>query len=269
MGSRTTLRAAAAVAANARVGRLPGVLDARRDRGQPDALEDADAILVSTPPDAAGCPALRAAGAAIAKRARAIKWVGYLSTNGVYGDHQGAWIDETASLLANSPRGLQRIAAEADWAGHGVEWSYPLVVFRLPGIYGPGRSALDQARAGEAKRIFKEGQVFNRMHVDDIAAVLAASLARPLAGDLFNLSDDEPAPPQDVVEHACALLGLAPPPLTPFAEAALSEMGRSFYAENKRVRNDRIKTILGVTLRYPSYREGLAGILAAEQGPRG
>ncbi|GAB4518666.1 MAG: SDR family oxidoreductase [Amphiplicatus sp.] len=227
------------------------------------AFDRASAVLVSTPPGEDGCPALAAAGQALAARAGEIAWIGYLSSNGVYGDHGGAWVDEFSPLRAASGRGLRRIAAEADWAAFGATWDLPVVIFRLPGIYGPGRSALDAVREGRARRVVKEGQVFNRMHVDDIAAALEASLARPAAGALFNLADDEPAPPQDVVEYACALLGAPPPPPVAFEEAELSEMGRSFYLENKRVRNDRMKQALGVKLAYPTYREGLRAILTA------
>lgn len=230
-----------------------------------DAFAGVTAALISTPPDGAGCPAFRAAQSGLASKARDLKWVGYLSSNGVYGDYDGAWVDETSNLRATSERGLQRIAAEAQWAMFGVEWAVPTVIFRLPGIYGAGRSALDAVREGRAQRIFKEGQVFNRMHVDDIAAALEASLDHPGAGDLFNLSDDEPAPPQDVIAYACALLGEAPPPLTPIAEARLSAMARSFYDENKRISNRRMKAALGIDLQHPTYREGLTAIHRAER----
>jgi nucleoside-diphosphate-sugar epimerase len=231
----------------------------------PNALEGFAAALISSPPDGAGCPTYRAAHEALGAVSSRLCWIGYLSSNGVYGDHKGAWVDETSHLRATSERGLQRIAAEAQWARFGVEWSVPTVIFRLPGIYGPGRSALDTVREGRAQRIFKNGQVFNRMHVDDIAAALAASLADPAAGDLFNLADDEPSPPQDVIAFACALLGVEPPPLVPIEEAQLSEMGRSFYDENKRVSNALMKQALAVSLQYPTYREGLTAI-AKETG---
>lgn len=187
--------------------------------------------------------------------------IGYLSTNGVYGDHGGAVVDENSALLATSTRGLARIAAEAAWRDFALAHSHPLVIFRLPGIYGPGRSAFDQIREGRAQRIFKAGQVFSRMHVDDIAGAVAASLERPEAGALFNLADDEPAPPQDVIDYACRLVGVEPPPLIPIEEAQLSEMARSFYADNKRVSNALMKSALGLSLRYPTYREGLSAIL--------
>ncbi|MEQ8936723.1 MAG: SDR family oxidoreductase [Amphiplicatus sp.] len=223
----------------------------------PRALDGVEALLVSTPPDEEGCPSFRALREQLPAQARALAWIGYLSSNAVYGDHGGAWVDETSNLAPTTKRGFARIAAEAAWASHAAEHSAPFAIFRLPGIYGAGRSALESVREGRAQRIYKEGQVFNRMHVDDIAATLKASIERPLAGELFNLSDDEPSPPQDVIEYACALLGVEPPPLVPLEHAGLSEMGRSFYGDNKRVGNARLKQALGVTLRYPTYREGL------------
>lgn len=230
----------------------------------PTWLDGATAILVSTPPGDQTCPALQAANTAITERKDTIEWIGYLSTNGVYGDHDGAWVTEDSALRPTSPRARRRIRAEADWAELGVAFGLPLIIFRLPGIYGPGRSALDTVRAGKAKRILKEGQVFSRMHVDDIAATLRASLKNPGAHDLYNLADDEPAPPQDVVEYACTLLGVDPPPLTPIDNAELSDMARSFYADNKRVSNQRVKDALKVTLQYPTYRDGLDAIFKQE-----
>ena len=230
-----------------------------------EALAGISNILISTPPVDEGCPTLNAAADAIAANSSNIEWIGYLSTNGVYGDHDGAWVDEASELRGASPRAQRRIAAEDAWRGFAANNAIPLAIFRLPGIYGPGRSAIDTVRAGTAKRIDKPGQVFSRMHVDDIAAALAASIHRPDAGDLFNLADDEPAPPQDVVEYACGLLGVEPPPLTPIEEADLSPMAKSFYADNKRVSNKRMKEALGVALRYPTYREGLTAILAGER----
>lgn len=227
-------------------------------------LDAADALLISTPPGDDGCPAFTAAAAAIAVRADQFQWIGYLSTNGVYGDHDGAWVSEESELRATSPRARRRIKAESQWRDFAHKHDSPLMVFRLPGIYGPGRSAIDTVRAGKAKRIYKKGQVFSRMHVADIANTLEASMARPRLHDVYNLADDEPAPPQDVIEYACNLLGVAPPPLTPIDEAGLSDMAKSFYADNKRVSNQRIKDALGVTLDFPTYREGLDAILRAE-----
>ena len=224
-------------------------------------LDGATALLISTPPDSDECPGLTTAGAAISARKDAINWIGYLSTNGVYGDHSGAWVDETSELKPTTERARRRIAAEEAWRTFGAEHSLPVVIFRLPGIYGLGRSALDTVRASKAKRLYKKGQVFSRAHVDDIAATLYASLKNPAAGDLFNIADDEPAPPQDVIEYACKLLGVDPPPLTPIEEADISDMARSFYRDNKRVRNEQIKKKLGVKLKYPTYREGLKALM--------
>jgi nucleoside-diphosphate-sugar epimerase len=222
------------------------------------ALAAATHVLVSAAPDASGDPFLADQGAAIAA-ARPV-WVGYLSTTAVYGDHAGGWVDETTPPAPTTARGRARLAAEAAWRATGL----PVHIFRLAGIYGPGRSPFEKLRAGTAQRIVKPGQVFSRIHVDDIAAVLAASIAAPAPGTVYNLCDDDPAPPQDVIAHAAALLGLPPPPEVPWveAEAGLSPMARSFYVESKRIRNDRIKA-LGARLAYPTYREGLAAILAA------
>lgn len=228
-------------------------------------LDGVSDVLVSTPPGEAGCPALNAAGEAIAARASSIEWLGYLSTNGVYGDHDGAWVDETSELKATSGRARRRVKAEADWRALADAHALPLIIFRLPGIYGPGRSAIDTVRQENAKRIYKAGQVFSRMHVDDIAAVLLASMNVPRKFDLYNLADDEPAPPQDVVEYACKLLGREPPPLVPLEDADLSEMGKSFYEDNKRVSNQRMKDALAVTLKYATYREGLKAIFESRR----
>lgn len=236
------------------------------DDFDPAWLDEAAALLVSTPPGEDGCPALAAAGAAIAERRKHVRWIGYLSTNGVYGDHDGAWVDEESALLGSSARAKRRIKAEADWRALAETHDLPLIIFRLPGIYGPGRSALDTVRAGKAKRIYKEGQIFSRMHVGDIAAALEASMEKPRAYGVYNLADDEPAPPQDVVEFACGLLGVEPPPLTPIEDADLSPMAKSFYADNKRVSNARMKEALLPALAFPTYREGLRGIF--EEGDR-
>lgn len=235
-----------------------GALDAKE-------FDGVTALLVSTPPTADGCPAFAAARDALSARAPAIGWIGYLSTNGVYGDHGGAVVTEASPLLATSTRAQNRRRAEAAWAALARSHDLPLAIFRLPGIYGPGRSALDAVRARRAQRIVKPGQVFSRAHVDDIAAALAASLADPGAGALFNIADDEAASPQDVITYACELLGVEPPPLIAFEDAPLSEMARSFYADNKRVSNRLLKERLLSRLSFPTYREGLAAILAAER----
>lgn len=230
-----------------------------------DDIRAADAILVSAPPDAGGDPILSGFGDVIAV-APNLAWIGYLSTTGIYGDAGGAWVDETTPPAPLSHHSRQRLAAERGWLDLGREAGKPVQVFRLTGIYGPGRNALANLTRGTAQRIVKPGQVFNRIHVDDIAATLAASLRRPRAGAVYNVSDDEPAPPQDVVAYAAQLLRVAPPPEVLFESAELSPMGRSFYAENKRVSNRLIKEELGVRLRYPTYREGLEVLHAAGEG---
>ncbi len=224
-------------------------------------FDGVDAVLISAPPGANGCPAFNAASQTISTRAKQFRWIGYLSTNGVYGDHDGAWVDETSDLRGASERAQRRIAAEKAWLKLAHENDLPLIVFRLPGIYGPGRSAFDNIRAGTAKRVDKPGQVFSRMHVDDIASTLVASMEKPRVHNLYNLADDEPAPPQDVISYACELLGVDPPPPVDFDKAELSDMAKSFYTDNKRVSNNRMKDALRITLRFPTYREGLDDIL--------
>lgn len=224
-----------------------------------DDLADTDVLLVSAPPGRDGDTVLARYGAAI--RDSRVGWIGYLSTIGVYGDHQGAWIDEDTPAVPRSARSRERVAAEAAWLALGAETGKAVQVFRLSGIYGPGRNPIVKVREGKAQRIVKAGQVFNRIHVDDIAATLAASLERPRAGAVYNVTDDEPAPPQVVTEHAARLAGLTVPPEVDFETAELSPMARSFYGENKRVRNRLIREELGVALRYPTYREGLAALV--------
>jgi nucleoside-diphosphate-sugar epimerase len=221
------------------------------------ALARATHILAAAAPDAAGDPFLQAAPQIAQSGAG---WVGYLSTTGVYGDHQGAWVDEATPLTPSSTRGEYRVRAEAQWTATGL----PVHIFRLAGIYGPGRGPFEKVRDGSARRIIQEGQVFSRTHVEDIAQVLMASIARPNPGAAYNVCDDDPAPPEDVLSYAAQLLGLPEPPAVRFEEADLSPMARSFYSESKRVSNDRIKDELGVTLLHPSYREGLAALLAGE-----
>ncbi|PZX11828.1 nucleoside-diphosphate-sugar epimerase [Palleronia aestuarii] len=223
-------------------------------------------ILVSAAPDEAGDPVLGACRDALSSAAPHLDWVGYLSTTGVYGDHGGGWIDEETPLAPSTRRGEQRVAAEAAWRALAAESGLPLHIFRLAGIYGPGRGPFAKVRNGTARRIVKPGQVFSRIHVDDIARVLVASIARPRPGAVYNVCDDDPAPPQDVIAHAADLLGVARPPEVAFEDAEMSPMARSFYAESKRVRNDRLHAELGVTLEYPTYRDGLAALLRAETG---
>ncbi|MDW3223472.1 MAG: SDR family oxidoreductase [Paracoccaceae bacterium] len=223
-----------------------------------EALAQSDALLVSAGPGPEGDPTLAALRAEIVAAAPNLSWVGYLSTTGVYGDHQGGWVDETSPLTPSTKRGLARVEAEAEWqAIAGLN----LHIFRLAGIYGPGRGPFAKVRNGTARRIIKKGQVFSRIHVEDIAQVLEASLRKPNPGAIYNLCDDDPAPPQDVIAYAAELLGLPLPPEVDFETADMSPMARSFYAESKKVRNDLIKRELGVVLKYPDYRTGLGMML--------
>ncbi|MFN3274670.1 MAG: SDR family oxidoreductase [Paracoccus sp. (in: a-proteobacteria)] len=240
----------------------PGDKDALRA-----ALARADAVLVSAAPGDHGDPVLADFAPDLAQ-AR-LRWLGYLSTTGVYGDRAGGWVDEDSVLDGSGPRGRARIRAEGDWCALARAHDLPLHIFRLAGIYGPGRGPFAKIRSGSARRIAKPGQVFSRIHVEDIAQVLLASIHAPAPIGIYNLCDDDPAPPQDVIAHAAQLLGLPVPPEIPFDQAApqMSPMARSFYADSKRVRNDRIKRDLGVRLRYPDYRSGLAATLAAESTP--
>tara|TARA_R110002110_G_scaffold415612_7_gene652303 strand:+ start:111290 stop:112165 length:876 start_codon:yes stop_codon:yes gene_type:complete len=226
------------------------------------ALDGVSHLLLSVPPGADGDPVLIHHGGDIAARAADIAWAGYLSTTGVYGDRAGGWVDESSALTPATERGRRRVDAEAGWCRLWQESGLPVHLFRLAGIYGPGRSALETVRSGKARRVVKEGQVFSRTHVADIATILEASIARPNPGAAYNVCDDDPAPPQEVVTHACELLGVTPPPEIAFEDAEMSEMGRSFYAESKRVSNRRIKEELGVALAYPDYRAGLAALLS-------
>lgn len=253
--SRTANRDAAIRASGAEPLRFPGP-------NALDALSRATHVLSSAGPTEAGDPVLAELQDAIARHAPNLEWVGYLSTTGVYGDHNGNWVDESTPLTPTTQRGRLRKAAEEDWAGIS---GLPLHIFRLAGIYGPGRGPFAKVRRGTARRIIKRGQVFSRTHVEDIAQVLAASIARPNPGAVYNVCDDDPAPPQDVIAFAAELLGQPEPPAIPFEEAEMTPMARSFYAESKRVRNDRIKQELGVVLEYPTYREGLRALEAAER----
>ncbi|MBM1221814.1 SDR family oxidoreductase [Ponticoccus sp. SC2-23] len=226
------------------------------------ALDAATHVLVSAAPGPDGDPVLGALHDEIASRASQFEWVGYLSTTGVYGDHDGDWVDETTPLNPATARGQARVDAEAAWSAIP---GLPLHIFRLAGIYGPGRGPFAKVREGTARRIIKPGQVFSRTHVDDIAQVLWASIERPNPGAVYNVCDDDPAPPEDVIEEAARLLGLPIPPAEDFETAEMSPMARSFYSESKKVRNDRIKLELGVVLRYPDYRAGLRALLDSEE----
>lgn len=229
----------------------------------PGALDGATHLLISAPPGANGDPVLAAMAEAIRSHCGTIEWIGYLSTTGVYGDRDGAEVTEEDAVRPISERGRRRAEAEAAWLALGEETGIPVQIFRLAGIYGPGRNQIVSLRQGKARRIVKPGHVFSRIHVDDIAAVLEASIGRPRAGGIYNVCDDEAAPPQDVVLFAADLAGLAPPPEISLDAADLSPMARSFYDETKRVSNARIKSELGVTLRYPTYREGLRALFEA------
>jgi nucleoside-diphosphate-sugar epimerase len=237
---------------------LEGVTVWRFDGGSAipeEALEGATHLLLSVPPGADGDPVFKLHHGILARRR--FDWVGYLSTTGVYGDRGGDWVDEDSPLAPSTERGHRRLETEQAWLD-----LLDAHLFRLAGIYGPGRNQLVSVQDGSAKRIIKPGQVFSRIHVDDIAGVLAASIDAPNPCRAYNVCDDEPAPPQDVVAFAAELLGMAPPPEIPFADASLSPMARSFYAESKRVSNRRIKAELGYRLLYPTYREGLRALAA-------
>lgn len=224
-------------------------------------LAAATHLLISIPPNKEGDPALRRHAEDIAS-AGSLRWIGYLSTTGVYGDHDGGWVDETTPCRPTSERARRRLCAETAWLEQGKAQGVATHVFRLAGIYGPGRNPLRKLREGRAQRIRKPGQVFSRIHLADIATVLEASIHRPRSGALYNLCDDDPVPPGEVIAFAAELLGLAPPPEVAWEEAGLSEMAKSFYQDNKRVKNQLIKDELSIRLAYPSYREGLRACLA-------
>lgn len=216
-------------------------------------------LLTSVAPTDDGDPVLNAHREQL-RAAKNLEWVGYLSTTGVYGDHDGAWVDESTPLAPSTKRGEARTRAEAEWSKLGL----PLHIFRLAGIYGPGRGPFSKVRSGKARRIIKPGQVFSRTHVEDIAQVLYASIKNPNPGRAYNVCDDDPAPPQDVIAYAAELLGVPVPEAINIEDAEMSEMARSFYAESKRVRNDRIKNELGITLKFPDYKSGLRALLESE-----
>lgn len=255
-----TVRAREAAAALRGPGLETLVFDRTRPLG-PEILAGFSHVLVSVPPDDDGDPVLEAMGSALAA-VPSFTWIGYLSTTGVYGDTKGAWVDELTPPAPTQARSVRRLQAEDGWLdlahGHGL----PVEVFRLAGIYGPGRSAFDSLRAGRAHRIVKPGHVVCRIHVDDIAAVLEAAMRQPARGTIYNVADDEPAPPQDVITEAARLLGVPAPPECTLEAADLSPMARSFYADTRRVWNGRLKARLGVRLAHPTYREGLRAILA-------
>lgn len=226
-------------------------------------LATARALLITPPPGPDGCPALAALSSGLVD-ACALDWIGYLSTTGVYGDRQGRWVTERSPLAAQSVEGVRRVAAERQWLDAGTRHRLAVALFRLPGIYGPGRSTFDRLREGRAKRITAPGQIFSRIHVHDLATGLAASIGRPRAGGIYNLCDDAPAPNSDVVAYAARLLGIDPPEEVTLADANLSPTAMRFYGESKRVSNALAKAELGWRPIFPTYREGLAAILATE-----
>ncbi|MGH2342662.1 SDR family oxidoreductase [Segnochrobactraceae bacterium EtOH-i3] len=222
------------------------------------ALRSATHVLSSIPPQGGVDPVLACHGEDLAA-APDLQWIGYLTTTGVYGHRDGAWVDETTPLSPTNARSLARVTAETEWQALGATTDTPTGIFRLAGIYGPGRNAFVKLADGTAHRIVKPGQVFNRIHVDDIGRVLGAAVAQT-AGGLFDVADGHPSPPQDVVTFAASLMGVAPPPEEPFETAALSPMARSFYATCCRVRGRRIRDVLGVSLAFPDYRAGLGAL---------
>lgn len=227
------------------------------------AMRDVTHVLICTPPDDDGDPTYKQ-HLDVITQIKSIQWVGYLSTTGVYGDRGGGEVYETDELRPTSERGSKRLVAEQQWMDAARNHGLPVQIFRLSGIYGPTRSALDSIRAGLARRIYKEGHAFGRIHVEDVVNVLLASFNRSRYGDVFNVCDDEPAPSHAVIEHACMLLGKPIPPMVDFEDANLAPITRSFYMDNRRVKNDKIKNELGVQLKYPNYRVGLEGCLEAE-----
>lgn len=245
-------------------GAAPLLFDASRPEGLHAALARADHLLVSAAPSPAGDPIFPLLGPAL-RAADHLAWIGYLSTTGVYGDHGGAWVDEESPCRPASARNQARLRAEAEWLDL-AQAGRRVTVFRLAGIYGPGRNALQRLAGGEARMVIKPGQFFSRIHVHDIVQALTAAIAVKERTGLYNVADDEPAPPEAPLSLAAELLGLPAPPRVAFEEAALSDMARSFYSENKRVSNRRMKEALGMTLLYPTYREGLRALHAAGEG---
>ena len=218
-------------------------------------IEKASHILTSVAPNYQGDPFLNEYCEVLEKNT--FDWVGYLSTTGVYGNHDGGWVDECSPLNPSTQRGQFREAAELSWS----KLNLNLHIFRLAGIYGPGRGPFSKVRNGTARRIIKEGQLFSRIHVDDIAEILLASIKSPRKGAIYNVCDDNPAPPEDVIAYAAELLGMPIPISVAYDEAEMSPMARSFYAENKRVSNALIKKELGVELKFPDYKLGLRSLL--------
>ena len=228
-------------------------------------LARATHVLISAGPEDGRDPVLKHLAGDFAALAPRLTWVGYLSTTGVYGHHGGDWVDEDAPLTPATSRGQARVVTEGQWQALARDHGLPLHIFRLPGIYGPGRGPFAKVRNGTARRIIKPGQVFSRIHVEDIAQTLTASMAAPNPGAIYNVCDDDPAAPEDVIAYAARILNMPLPPATPFEQADMTPMARSFYAESKKVSNARIKAELGIKLKYPTYRAGLDALLAAEK----
>ena len=218
----------------------------------PKALEEVTHILISIPPNAEGDPVFLSFIQDI-KQLKNLKWIGYFSSTSVYGDHQGAWVDETSKTDALDPLGKNRLIAEEQWLGSGL----PVNIFRLSGIYGPGRSVIETIRAGKAMRIFKENHCFSRIHVRDIVRIICLAMDNPILGEIYNIADDFPSPQHEVVSFGCKLLNVAPPEMVNFAEANLAEGFKHYYASSKKVSNSKVKNIYGLKLIYPSYKEGL------------
>lgn len=257
-----TTRGAGTASGWAALGIEAHVFDGSRPVGA-GALEGVTDILISVPPGPFGCPALIAHRPQIAALPD-LRWIGYLSSTAVYGDCGGEWIDETRSLAPGSPDAIGRVASETAWSALAASRRVACDLLRVSGIYGPGRSALDQIRSGRARAIVKPGQVFNRIHVDDIAGAVLAAMRAPGRRRVTNLADDCPAPTSEVLLHAARLLGLPPPQVVPLAEADLPPMMAGFYAENRRILNAGLKSLPGFVLGHPDYRAGLAAILDAE-----
>lgn len=229
-----------------------------------DTLADATHVLLSAAPSEDGDPVLNQLGSEFRKYADKLEWVGYLSTTAVYGDREGGWVDENSGLTPSTRRGQLRVDAEKSWLDLSAATGLPVHVFRLAGIYGPGRGPFAKVRAGTARRIIKKDQVFSRTHVEDIAQVLRASIDHPNAGAIYNVCDNDPAPPQEVIAEAARMLNLPLPVAEDFDTAEMTPMARSFYAESKKVSNRRILDELGIILKYPDYRSGLSALLDAE-----
>ena len=221
-------------------------------------------LLISIAPEKCGDLVIKEFKQEIVSKLNNFKWIGYLSTTGIYGDHKGRWVDEGTKVNPTTVRGHYRAKAEKEWLSLFDEYNLPIHIFRLAGIYGPGRGPFTKVKSGKAKRIIKKNQIFSRIHVDDIATTLQASISSPNPGSIYNVCDDYPAPPEDVISYAAELLGLPEPPTVDFEKAKMTDMARSFYSDSKRVRNDKIKNELNVVLKYPNYKKGLKALIKNE-----